>query len=349
MSSRAWDLGGAAAGVRQVASAGRSQNAKVVLRRRAGCVIMAAMRRTPVRYMLSISVSALIVGASLTAALASTAPGLGAATSFAVLAHTTVTNDPGFPTLISGDLGVSPGTAVTGFPPGTIVNGTEHSADLLASSAQNDLTTAYNIAASSPCNFNKTNQNLGGLTLTPGTYCQTTAPTLTGTLTLSGNGIFIFQIGSTLVTGPGATVSLTNGAQPCNVFWQVGSSATLDTTTTFVGTIMASASISLNNGATIAGRALTQTGQVSLINNQITAPTTCNAATVSGPTATVSGPTATPTPTPTPAVPGIPRAGTGPSQGDGFPWILAMVTGVLASAGAAGLGISVRTRRSSRQ
>ncbi len=295
--------------------------------------------------MLSISVLAVIVGASLTAALASTAPGLGAATSFAVLAHTTVTNDPGFPTLISGDLGVSPGTAVTGFPPGTIVNGTEHSADLLASSAQNDLTTAYNIAASSPCNFNKTNQNLGGLTLTPGTYCQTTAPTLTGTLTLSGNGIFIFQIGSTLVTAPGATVSLTNGAQPCNVFWQVSSSATLDTTTTFVGTIMALTDIQLKTGASIiAGRALAQTGAVTLDTNQITAPTTCNAATVSGPTATP-----TPTPTPTPTVPGVPRAGTGPSQGDGFPWILAMVTGVLASAGAVGLGISVRTRRSSRQ
>jgi hypothetical protein len=301
---------------------------------------MAAMKRTP-RYMLSISVSALIVGASLTAALASTAPGLGTATSFAVLAGQTVTNTGS--TVVTGDLGVSPGTAVTGSP---TVSGTTYTDSApQAISAKNDLTTAYGIAASSPCNFNKTNQNLGGLTLTPGTYCQTTAPTLTGTLTLSGNGIFIFQIGSTLVTAPGATVSLTNGAQPCNVFWQVSSSATLDTTTTFVGTIMALTDIQLKTGASIiAGRALAQTGAVTLDTNQITAPTTCNAATVSGPTATP-----TPTPTPTPTVPGVPRAGTGPSQGDGFPWILAMVTGVLASAGAVGLGISVRTRRSSRQ
>jgi hypothetical protein len=291
--------------------------------------------------MLSISVSALIVGASLTAALASTAPGLGTATSFAVLAGQTVTNTGS--TVVTGDLGVSPGTAVTGSP---TVSGTTYTDSApQAISAKNDLTTAYGIAASSPCNFNKTNQNLGGLTLTPGTYCQTTAPTLTGTLTLSGNGIFIFQIGSTLVTAPGATVSLTNGAQPCNVFWQVSSSATLDTTTTFVGTIMALTDIQLKTGASIiAGRALAQTGAVTLDTNQITAPTTCNAATVSGPTATP-----TPTPTPTPTVPGVPRAGTGPSQGDGFPWILAMVTGVLASAGAVGLGISVRTRRSSRQ
>jgi hypothetical protein len=292
--------------------------------------------------MLSISVLAVIVGANLTPALASTAPGLGTATSFAVLAGETVTNTGD--SVITGDLGVSPGSAVTGFPPGIVTAGwSQHAADALAASAKKDLTTAYGIAASSPCNFNKTGQNLGGQTLTPGTYCQTTAAPLVGNLTLSGNGVFIFQIGADLETGPdetgsGPTVSLTNGAQPCNVFWQVSSSATLGTTTTFVGTIMALTSISLKNAASIAGRALAQTGQVSLINNQITKPTTCNAATVFGPT-----------PTHTPAVPGIPRAGVGPSQGDGFPWILAMVAGVLASAGAVGLGISVRTRRSSRQ
>jgi hypothetical protein len=220
------------------------------------------------------------------AALASTAPGLGTASSYAILAGTTVTNTGN--SVIKGDLGVSPGAACTGFPshctgggPGT-VSGTIHTADAQALQAKNDLTAAYGIAASSPCNFNKTGQNLGGQTLTPGTYCQTTAPTLTGTLTLSGNGVFIFKIGSTLVTAPGATVSFINGAQPCNVYWQVSSSATLDTTTTFVGTIMASASISLNNGARIAGRALAQSGQVSLIDNQITVPTTCNAVTVAG-------------------------------------------------------------------
>jgi len=242
--------------------------------------------------MVAIAVSALLVGANSVKALASTAPGLGTATSFAILAGTTVTNTGN--SVITGDLGVSPGSAVTGFPPGTD-NGAQHTgSDPLAISAKNDLTTAYKIAASSPCNFNKTGQNLGDQTLTPGTYCQTTAPTLTGTLTLSGNGVFIFQIGSTLVTAPGATVSLINGAQPCNVFWQVSSSATLDTTTTFVGTIMASASISLNNAASIAGRALAQTGQVSLINNKITTPTTCNAVTRAGPTVPVPGAGAVP-------------------------------------------------------
>jgi hypothetical protein len=289
-------------------------------------------------------------------ALASTAPRLGTSTSFAVLAGTTVTNTGN--TVISGDLGVSPGTAVTGFyPPGQISNGAQHTGtDALAVSAKNDLTTAYGVAASSACNFDKTGQNLGTQTLTPGTYCQTTAPTLTGTLILSGDGVFIFQIGSTLVTAPGATVRLTNGAQACNVFWQVGSSATLDTTTTFVGSIMALASITLNDRATIAGRAMAQTGAVTLINNRITAPTTCNAAAVSGPTVTVTpAPTVgVPTPTPAvggptppgpPAIAGPPNAGGGPAQGDGLPWILAMVAGVPAGAGGVCLAISVRTRR----
>jgi type VI secretion system secreted protein VgrG len=294
--------------------------------------------------MLSISVLALIVGASSTAALASTAPGLGKATSFAVLAGTTVTNTG--PTVITGDLGVSPGTAVTHFPPGTVTGGAQYTgATSLAGSAQSDLTTAYLDAFGSPCEHDVTagGGELGGKTLIPGTYCSSSALKLTGTLILSGSGVFIFKAASSkLTTASGSTVSLTNGAQPCNVFWQIGSSAVIGSTTTFVGTIMALTSISLANGAKIAGRALARNGAVTLINNKITAPTTCNAA-------TVSTSTSTSTPTPTPAVPGIPRAGTGPSQGDGFPWILAMVTGVLASGGAVGLGISVRTRRRSRQ
>jgi hypothetical protein len=145
-------------------------------------------------------------------ASASTAPGLGTATSFAVLAGQTVTNSG--TTQITGDLGVSPGTAVTGSP---TVSGTTHTgSDPVAISAQNDLGTAYGNAASAPCNFDKTGQNLGGQTLTPGTYCQTTAPTLTGTLVLSGNGVYIFKAGSTMITAPGATVQLTNGAATCS-------------------------------------------------------------------------------------------------------------------------------------
>jgi hypothetical protein len=219
------------------------------------------------RYLLLLPIA--ISGALLAPAgvLAATAPGLGTATSFAVLAGTTVTNT-NTPTVITGDLGVSPGTAVTGFPPGT-VSGAIHAGDAQALSAQNDLTTAYNAAAASPCNSNSL-VAWGGQTLTPGTYCQTTSPTISGILTLSGNGVFIFKTGSTLVTAPGATVQLINGALPCNVFWQVGSSATLDTTTSFAGTIMALTSISLNSGAGIAGRALARNGAVTLDNNKIT-------------------------------------------------------------------------------
>src|SRR6202165_4750526 len=304
---------------------------------------------------LLIAASALALVAWPMAALASTAPGLGMAKSFAVLAGTTVTNT-GL-TVITGDLGVSPGTPVPGVnaPPNGTLPGTQHTGtDALAIQAKNDLTTAYLAAKSSPCNFNETGKNLGTQTLTPGTYCQTTAPTLTGTLTLSGNGVFIFQIGSTLVTGPGATVQLTEGAQPCNVFWQVSSSATLDTTTTFVGTIMALADISLKDGATIQGRALAQTGQVTLIHNQITASTGCEDTTVPGPTATAS-PTPTPTPTPTvsptasptahptaspTATPAPVLATTGGGPQNGVPWLLLLIAGYCV----ASFGLIVRER-----
>lgn len=289
------------------------------------------MKRTPLSILFLVLV-ALTAGANSIAALASTAPGLGTAATYAVLGGTTVTNTGN--SVLTGDLGVSPGTACTGFPapctgggPGT-VSGAIHAGDAQSLQAQTDLTAAYGVAASSPCNSNSL-AGWGGQTLTPGTYCQTTSPTISGTLVLSGNGVFIFKTGSTLVTAPGATVSLINGAQPCNVFWQVSSSATLDTTTTFVGTIMALASITINNGVTIQGRALARNGQVSLINDQITAPTTCNAVTVAGPT-------------PTPAVSGAPSGGGGPLQSDGFPWILAIVAGVLAGAGALGLGLTIR-------
>ena len=284
------------------------------------------------RLMLGISLSILVVGVNSMVALASTAPGLGTAASYAILAGTPNVTNTGA-TVVSGSLGISPAAAVTGFPPGTVVNGTIQAGTAAAGVAKNDLTAAYGVAASSPCNFNKTGVNLGGgSTLTPGTYCQTTAPTLTGVLTLSGNGVFIFQIGSTLVTAPGASVVLTNGAQPCNVFWQVSSSATLDTTTNFVGTIMALTSISLNNGVILQGRALARNGAVTLINDQITAPTSCNAVTVAGPT-------------PAPTVSGAPAGGGGPMQNDSFPWILALVAGVLAGAGVVGAGLTIRGDR----
>jgi Ice-binding-like len=227
-----------------------------------------------------------------TTVLASTAPGLGTAAGFAILAGTPSITNTG-PSTISGSVGISPAASIIGFggaPNGTVTNGTLQPGTAAAGTAQSNLTAAYLAAKSSPCNFNKTGKNLGGQVLTPGTYCQTTAPTLTGTLTLSGNGVFIFQTGSTLITAPGATVRLINGAQPCNVFWQVSSSATLATTTTFVGTIMALTDVHLNNAASIAGRALARNGTVTLINNRITAPTSCKATTTSGPGTTPSVP-----------------------------------------------------------
>jgi type VI secretion system secreted protein VgrG len=206
--------------------------------------------------------------------LAQTAPTLGTAASFAVLGGSTVTNTG--PTTVSGDLGVSPGTAVTGFPPGTVTNGTIHAADAVAAQAQSAVTTAYNSLAGQPCppGNNFTGTDLGGRTLVPGVYCFSTSAQLTGTLTLDAQGdagaVFIFQIGSTLTTASGSSVLLINGASPCNVFWQVGSSATLGTATSFVGNILALTSIALNTGANItSGRALARNGAVTMDTNTI--------------------------------------------------------------------------------
>ena len=177
------------------------------------------------------------------------------------------------PTTINGDLGVMPGTAVPGFPPG-MVNGTIHAADAVALQAQSDLTTAYNDAAgrTPPALLSA---DLGGLTLTAGVYKAPGALGLTGALTLDAQGdpnaVFVFQAASTLITASASHVNLINGAQPCNVFWQVGSSATFGTTSAFVGNVMALTSISLNNGVTLQGRALARNGSVTLINDTITA------------------------------------------------------------------------------
>jgi ice-binding like protein len=199
--------------------------------------------------------------------------GLGTATSFAVLAGTTVTNTG--PSDISGDVGVSPGTAVTGFPPGTVRNGTIHSADDVAAQAQADLVTAYDDAAGrTPAS--DASGDLGGQTLAPGVYKAASAMQLTGTVTLDGqddpNAVFIFQAGSTLITASSSTVDLIRGARSCNVFWQVGSSATLGTDTTFVGTVMALTSATVQTRTTVDGRVLARNGQVSLDSNVITRP-----------------------------------------------------------------------------
>jgi hypothetical protein len=203
--------------------------------------------------------------------LQQTAPTLGTASSFAVLGGQSVTNTG--PTVVNGDLGVSPGTAVTGFPPGTVVNGTIHAADAVAAQAQADNTAAYNNLAGQPCDVELTGQDLGGQTLTTGVYCFASSAQLTGTLTLDAQGdpnaVFVFQIGSTLTTASNSSVVLINGASPCNVFFQVGSSATLGTNTTFEGNILALTSISLNTGASVSARALAQNGSVTLDTNTI--------------------------------------------------------------------------------
>jgi len=255
------------------------------------------------------------------------------------------------PSWISGWIGAS-GAGITGFPPGTA--GPKHIGDSTYTTAETDLTNAYG-AAVQPCTTDYSGVNLGGKTLTPGVYCQTSgavpSPTLTGTLTLNGSGIYIFLIGTTaapttLVTAPSAKVVLIGGAQPCQVFWRVTSSATLDTSTQFVGTIMANISIQLLNKATLNGRALARTAAVTLDTNRIIQPTGCGYAAP----AAVAAPTGNTLPAtlpPTAAPVGAPNGGGGPPQDGGFPWILALVAGVFASAGAVRLGLTVRGNRRS--
>jgi hypothetical protein len=196
---------------------------------------------------------------------------LGTAETFAILAGSDVTNTG--PSIAGGDLGVSPGSAITGFPPGT-VSGTIHDADAVAGQAQGDLTTAYNFAAGESCGTNLTGQDLGGLTLTPGVYCFASSAQLTGTLTLNSQGnpnaVFVFQIGSSLTTASASAVVVANGGEGDNVFWQVGSSATLGTTTAFAGNILALTSIALTTGADIGcGRALARNGGVTMETNDV--------------------------------------------------------------------------------
>ncbi len=196
---------------------------------------------------------------------------LGTAANFAVLAGSTVTNTG--PTVIAGNVGVSPGSAITGFPPGIVTPpATKFAADATAATAQNDLTTAYNNAMNQVSTANLTGQNLGGLMLGPGVYTFNSSAQLTGTLTLTGSGFYIFQIGSTLTTASGAVVLATNGADAANVFWQVGSSATLGSGTTFIGNILAQISITNASSGAMAGRMLARTGAVTLANLGLTYP-----------------------------------------------------------------------------
>ena len=230
---------------------------------------------------------------------------LGTAADFAVLAGQTVTNTG--PSVIGGDaggnVGVSPGSAIVGFPPGVINDGVIHAADAVALQAQADLTIAYLDAANRPSDANLSGQDLGGMTLTSGVYTFTSSAQLTGTLTLDAEGdpdaAFIFQISSTLITAPNSTVELINGAVYCRVFWQVGSSATLGTGSDFIGHIFALTTITANTGASVMGQLLARNGAVTLDTNEISngpcaAPTLSPTPSVTTTSATTATPTSTP-------------------------------------------------------
>jgi hypothetical protein len=239
------------------------------------------------------------------AAAASAVP-LATADSFAVLAGAGITNTG--PTTVSGDIGTFPTTTINGAGSMT-VNGTNHAGDAVTQQAKNDLVTAYNNAAGQGPT-NPVAADLAGLTLTPGVYNSSSSLGLSGALTLNGGGdpnaVFVFQAGSSLTTASGSSISLINGAQSCNVFWQIGSSATLGTGSTFRGTIIALTSITVTTGTTVDGRVLARNGAVTLDTDTITRSTCAAAAptpTVPAPTPTVPAPT-TPTPTtPTPTTP----------------------------------------------
>jgi hypothetical protein len=224
------------------------------------------------------SLSTLIFASS---ALGATSVGLGKAASFSVLGGSTITNTG--QTTMFGDLGLAPGSSVTGAP---VVLGEEHVDDAVANEAKSALTTAATTAANEASN-GSAGEDLAGHAFLPGLYTASSSLLLSsGSVTLNAQGdpnaVFIFQIGSTLTTGSNTSVLLINGAQACNVFWQVGSSATLGTGTHFVGTIMAADSITANTGATIHGRLLAQTAAVTLENNTITTSTCASSSSGSG-------------------------------------------------------------------
>lgn len=278
--------------------------------------------------------------------IAATTVNLYTADNFAVLAGSTITNTGS--SVISGDIGLSPGTSVTGFPPGTIT-GTQQVANSAAIQAETDLTTAYN-NASGQTPVSTVATELGGTTKTAGIYDSASGTFgITGTLTLDAQGdpnaVFIFKTASTLITGGASNVVLANSAQACNVFWQVGSSATLGANSIFKGNILALQSITLTTGANVEGRVLARNGAVTLDGNIITkavcvAPVVVPAPVVVVPTSTsviasvivpviptTTPPISTPIIASTP-VPTLPNTGISPNKSNGL-WNIFIPFGIL--------------------
>ncbi len=239
---------------------------------------------------------------------------LATAGNYSVLGATTVTNTN--LSVIGQSVGLSPGPSIVGFPPGIVLPpGTIQGADSVTGQAQSDLTTAYVNAAGRPTEFPNTNADLVGLTLAPGVYSAASkAPLgLSGELVLDGQGnpnaVFIFQTDSTLITGSGSSIRVINGASECNVFWQVGSSATLGSGSSFIGNILALTSVTVQSSAVVQGRALARNGAVTLDNNVFTAPSCVPSTELPSTTTTVALGGATTTSQFTPVDITLPRTG----------------------------------------
>jgi hypothetical protein len=262
------------------------------------------MKRNYLRIMTSVGFGMLLCFPS--RSLAQIAPSLGSAERLAVLGATTVTNTG--PSVLNGSLGISPGnlSSITGFPPGVVYGATYAAGE--AAPAQSSVTTAYNALLAQACttNYGPGDQDLNGLTLTPGVYCFASTASIGsgGTLTLDAlgnpNAVFVFLVGSAVTANSGSRIVLANGASACNVFWQVTSSATLGTTVSFAGNILALQSITMNTGASLTGRALARNAAVTLDTNTI------GAAVCGAPVTPVPVPITTPPTVPITAPPGTP-------------------------------------------
>lgn len=252
--------------------------------------------------------AASIAGAAATSVL------LGTTESFAVLAGAGITNTG--PTTIGGDIGTFPTTGITGSA-GMTVNGANHAGDAVTQQAKSDLVVAYDdAAAQGPTS--PTGTDLGGRTLVPGVYNSASSVGLTGTVTLDAGGdpsaVFVFQVGSSLTTASASRVALVNGAQSCNVFWQIGSSATLGTGSTFRGSIFALTDITVTTNVTVDGRVLARNGAVTLDSDTITKPTCATGTGTGTGTGTTPG-TGTGTTPGTTTTPGTDTGGTTPPAG----------------------------------